>query len=661
MALVSRLLRSPSYFRQVIFLTRTRCSSLASRSVLHANHGKSNSVCSWRFLSSTSLRNAGLTTTETTTKATKPKIKSEELRRLVGLAKSEKYRLTGGIGLLFVSSAITMAIPFALGKVIDIIYGANQESMVENLTNVSLILVGIFIFGAACNFGRTYLMGVSGQRITQALRRNVYAAIIKQEVAFFDKNKTGELINRLSADTSLVSQCVTSNISDGIRSSALVVAGVSMMFYMSPQLALVGLSIVPPVAGMAILYGRFVRKISKNVQDALAQATQVAEERIANVRTVRAFGQENREFARYDERIEHVLELGYKEAKAKGIFFALTGLSGNAIIISVLYYGGLMVTESSLTAGQLSAFLLYAAYVTISLSGLSSCYSEMMKGLGASTRLWQLIDKRPDIPISGGSVIPAGQFEGSIRFRDLSFAYPTRSDAPIFNNLNLDVPAGSVTAIVGSSGSGKSTLAALLLRFYDPISGQVLVDGYPVTDLDPQWLRANIGTVSQEPSLFSCSIRENILYGANTPDSISEEQIIQAAKEANAWSFIQQCPQGLDTIVGERGVLLSGGQRQRIAIARAIVKNPRILLLDEATSALDSESESLVQEALERVMKDRTVLTIAHRLSTIRKASQIAVLERGQVVELGAYEALMSIPNGVFKKLVERQTVGLLA
>ncbi|XP_045033982.1 ATP-binding cassette sub-family B member 10, mitochondrial [Daphnia magna] len=661
MALVSRLLRSPSYFRQVIFLTRTRCSSFASRSVLHANHGKSNSVCSWRFLSSTSLRNAGLTTTETTTKATKPKIKSEELRRLVGLAKSEKYRLTGGIGLLFVSSAITMAIPFALGKVIDIIYGANQESMVENLTNVSLILVGIFIFGAACNFGRTYLMGVSGQRITQALRRNVYAAIIKQEVAFFDKNKTGELINRLSADTSLVSQCVTSNISDGIRSSALVVAGVSMMFYMSPQLALVGLSIVPPVAGMAILYGRFVRKISKNVQDALAQATQVAEERIANVRTVRAFGQENREFARYDERIEHVLELGYKEAKAKGIFFALTGLSGNAIIISVLYYGGLMVTESSLTAGQLSAFLLYAAYVTISLSGLSSCYSEMMKGLGASTRLWQLIDKRPDIPISGGSVIPAGQFEGSIRFRDLSFAYPTRSDAPIFNNLNLDVPAGSVTAIVGSSGSGKSTLAALLLRFYDPISGQVLVDGYSVTDLDPQWLRANIGTVSQEPSLFSCSIRENILYGANTPDSISEEQIIQAAKEANAWSFIQQCPQGLDTIVGERGVLLSGGQRQRIAIARAIVKNPRILLLDEATSALDSESESLVQEALERVMKDRTVLTIAHRLSTIRKASQIAVLERGQVVELGAYEALMSIPNGVFKKLVERQTVGLLA
>uniref|UniRef100_A0A0P6DVK2 ATP-binding cassette sub-family B member 10, mitochondrial n=1 Tax=Daphnia magna TaxID=35525 RepID=A0A0P6DVK2_9CRUS len=541
------------------------------------------------------------------------------------------------------------------------VIGANQESMVENLTNVSLILVGIFIFGAACNFGRTYLMGVSGQRITQALRRNVYAAIIKQEVAFFDKNKTGELINRLSADTSLVSQCVTSNISDGIRSSALVVAGVSMMFYMSPQLALVGLSIVPPVAGMAILYGRFVRKISKNVQDALAQATQVAEERIANVRTVRAFGQENREFARYDERIEHVLELGYKEAKAKGIFFALTGLSGNAIIISVLYYGGLMVTESSLTAGQLSAFLLYAAYVTISLSGLSSCYSEMMKGLGASTRLWQLIDKRPDIPISGGSVIPAGQFEGSIRFRDLSFAYPTRSDAPIFNNLNLDVPAGSVTAIVGSSGSGKSTLAALLLRFYDPISGQVLVDGYSVTDLDPQWLRANIGTVSQEPSLFSCSIRENILYGANTPDSISEEQIIQAAKEANAWSFIQQCPQGLDTIVGERGVLLSGGQRQRIAIARAIVKNPRILLLDEATSALDSESESLVQEALERVMKDRTVLTIAHRLSTIRKASQIAVLERGQVVELGAYEALMSIPNGVFKKLVERQTVGLLA
>ncbi|XP_046632752.1 ATP-binding cassette sub-family B member 10, mitochondrial-like [Daphnia pulicaria] len=660
MALVSRLFTSPSYSRQVILLVRARCSSLASRSLQPARSSKSNGGvnCSWRFFSSSSalLRNAGLKTAE----KVKPKLKSEEVRRLIGLAKPEKYRLLGGIGLLFVSSAITMVIPFAIGKVIDII-SANQESMVENLTNVSLILVGIFIFGAACNFGRTYLMSVAGERITQTMRRNVYAAIVKQDVKFFDKNQTGELVNRLSTDTTLVSKCVTANLADGIRSSALVVSAISMMFYTSPQIALVGLSIVPPVAVLTIVYGRFVKKITKKVQDALAQATQVTEERISNIRTVRAFGQEKREFERYNEQIDHVLTLGYKEAKARGTFFALTGFAGNAIIISGLYYGGLMVADSSLTVGQLSAFLLYAAYVGISMGGLSSSYSEMMKGLGASTRIWQLIDTRPDIPISGGPVIPAGQFEGSIRFRDLSFAYPTRFDVPIFNNLNLSIPAGSVTAIVGSSGSGKSTIAALLLRFYDPTSGQVLVDNHSIKDLDPQWLRANIGTVSQEPSLFSCSIRENILYGAIDPNSVSEEQVIQAAKEANAWSFIQKCPQGLDTVVGERGVLLSGGQRQRIAIARAIVKNPRILLLDEATSALDAESESLIQEALERVTKGRTVLTIAHRLSTIRKASQIAVLEHGQVVELGTYEALVSIPDGVFKKLVELQTIGLAA
>jgi len=650
MALATRLALSCSKFIHF----RTQCNlKLPLRS-------KGLNGTQWRhFFNSAKLSKDALAKTKApVTPVVKSKVKTEEFRRLLSIAEPEKYRLTGGITLLFASSAITMVIPFALGKVIDIIYSVNQETMVENLTNVSLGLVGVFIIGAVCNFGRTYLMNVSGQKITQTLRSNVYSAIVKQEVAFFDKNKTGELINRLSADTSLVSQCVTSNIAEGIRSTTLVVAGVSMMIYMSPQLALVGLSIVPPVAGMAIVYGRYVRNISKQVQDSLATATQVAEERIANIRTVRSFGQESREFKRYDDSIDMVMQLAYKEALAKGTFFSLTGFSGNAIIISVLYYGGLMVTESSLTAGQLSAFLLYAAYVAISLSGISSCFSEMMKGLGASTRLWELIDKKPAVPIIGGLTIPPHQFQGAISFEDIKFHYPSRSDVNIFEELNLNVPAGSITAVVGSSGSGKSTLASLILRFYDPNNGKVLVDGYSVTDLDPQWLRSNIGTVSQEPSLFSCSIRDNILYGAADPSSVSDEQLIQATIEANAWSFIQQCPQGLDTIVGERGVLLSGGQRQRIAIARAIIKNPRILLLDEATSALDSESESLVQEALERIMKGRTVLTIAHRLSTIRNANQIAVLERGKVVELGAYEALMAIPQGVFRRLVERQTIG---
>ncbi|XP_069698495.1 ATP-binding cassette sub-family B member 10, mitochondrial isoform X2 [Periplaneta americana] len=549
-----------------------------------------------------------------------------------------------------------MAVPFCLGKVIDVIYTSDSQKMRENLNKLSVILLGVFVVGGLCNFGRVYLMSVSGQRITQVLRKTVFGSIVKQEVAFFDKNKTGELINRLSSDTSLVSQSVTMNISDGLRSTIMVAAGVSMMFYMSPQLALVGLAIVPPIAGMAVIYGRFVRKITKSVQDSLASATQVAEERIANIRTVKAFSQESREYQMYSDKIHHVLQLAYRESLARGIFFGLTGFSGNIIILSVLYYGGVMVSDSNLTVGNLSAFLLYAGYIGVSIGGLSSFYSEMNRGLGASTRLWELVDRTPAIPVSGG-LVPTKEPEGRITFQNVSFTYPSRPDSRIIHDLTLDIPKGSITAIVGASGSGKSTLAALLLRLYDPDGGTIHLDGLPIQQLDPYWLRSHIGTVSQEPVLFSCSIRENILYGALDPSKVTEKQLIDVAKEANAYDFIcKSFPEGFDTLVGERGVMLSGGQKQRVAIARALMKNPRILLLDEATSALDAESEYLVQEALERIMKGRTVLTIAHRLSTIRNADQIAVLEQGHLVEKGTYSELLSIENGVFRKLIQHQT-----
>ncbi|OXA59539.1 ATP-binding cassette sub-family B member 10, mitochondrial [Folsomia candida] len=586
----------------------------------------------------------------------KKTVPKKEFGRLLSLAKSEKWTLTGAITLLLVSSVVTMSIPFCLGKVIDIIYtGDNPETTKDNLKKVSLALLGVFLIGGLCNFGRTYLMQLSGQRITNKMRTNVFSSILKQDIAFFDKNKTGELINRLSADTSLVSQSVTMNISDGLRSTFMITAGVGMMIYVSPKLAIVGLSIVPPVAGMAIMYGRYVRNITKKVQDSLATATQVAEERISNIRTVRAFSQEGLENRIYENRITELMQLAYKEALAKGIFFGMTGLSGNFIILSVLYYGGAMVSDHTITVGALSAFLLYAAYTGVALGGLSSFYSEMMKGLGASTRLWELIDRQPSIPLSGGIVMK--ELEGNIKFTNVSFAYQTRADAPIFSNVNLSIPAGSILAIVGASGSGKSTLGSLLLRYYDPTSGVISIDGTNISDLDPHFLRQQIGTVSQEPILFSCSIRDNILYGAMHPEEVSEERIHEVAQEANALDFILKFPQKFDTVVGERGIMLSGGQRQRIAIARALIKNPRILLFDEATSALDASSEHLVQEALERVAKNRTVISIAHRLSTIRNADNIAVLSEGKFVEVGAYEDLMTIENGMFRKLVERQTI----
>ncbi|XP_063868346.1 ATP-binding cassette sub-family B member 10, mitochondrial-like [Scylla paramamosain] len=596
-----------------------------------------------------------------TAAATTPKLQPpsmSEIRRLFALAKPERWTLAYAIGLLSVSSTITMSVPFALGHVIDLIYTADGgQAMSGGLQRVCLALTGVFLTGAAANFGRVYLMNVAGQRITKSLRVSVFSSIMHQETAFFDHTKTGELVNRLSADTALVSQAVTANISDGLRSTVMALAGVGMMFYMSPELAMVGLSIVPPVALSAVFYGRYVKNITRKVQDTLAAATQVAEERIGNVRTVRAFGSEAREVERYRARAEEVLQMTYRESFARGVFFGLTGLSGNVIILSVLYYGGGLVTDSALTVGQLSSFLLYAAYIGIALGGLSSFYSEMNRGLGASTRLFQLMDRKPEMPTSGGIQLPPEAFRGEVNFSSVDFAYPTRPDMAIFKGLDLNVPAGNVVAVVGSSGSGKSTIGSLLLRLYDPQAGEVTVDGVPLTQLDPTWLRSMIGSVSQEPVLFSTTIRENLLYGVEETEAVTEEVLLAAVKEANALGFVQSFPAGLDTLVGERGIMLSGGQKQRIAIARALITNPRILLLDEATSALDAESENLVQAALERLMEGRTVIIIAHRLSTIKNANQIAVLDNGVVVELGSYSQLMALTDGMFRKLVEWQTI----
>ncbi|XP_048240807.1 ATP-binding cassette sub-family B member 10, mitochondrial-like isoform X2 [Haliotis rufescens] len=584
-----------------------------------------------------------------------PKI--SDVKRLIGLAKPERLKLAGALGLLVVSSGVTMAVPFCIGKVIDIIYTASQEGkMEEKLNSLCQILLVVFLLGGVANFGRVYLMTVAGQNIVKRLREKLFNSVMKQEIGFFDKTKTGELINRLSADASLVGQSVTNNISDGLRSIAQAVGGVGMMVYVSAKLTAISLGIVPPVALVSIIYGRYVRNITKQVQTSLADATQLAEEKVGNIRTVRAFAQEEKECAAYDQKISHVLKLSYKEALARGIFWGFTGMSGNVIVLSVFYYGGLMMTESQMTVGELSAFLLYAAYVGVSMGGLTTFYTELMRGLGASSRLWQLVDREPRIPVAAG-LSPSMSPQGNINFNNINFHYPSRPETTIFSDLSLNVPSGSVTAVVGPSGSGKSTLGSLLLRMYDPTQGSVQLDGQDIRELNPTWLRNQIGTVSQEPVLFSCSIAENIGYSASNPTAVTDDQIITAAKQANAYNFIQSFPEGFQTLVGERGHMLSGGQRQRVAIARAILKDPKILLLDEATSALDAESEYLVQEALDRLMVGRTVITIAHRLSTIKTANQIAVINDGCIVEAGSYDELMLLTDGMFRRLVERQTI----
>lgn len=369
-------------------------------------------------------------------------------------------------------------------------------------------------------------------------------------------------------DTQLVSYALTRNLSDGLRSAVMSVAGVSMMFYVSPKLAVLGLAIVPPIAGLAIVYGRFLKNISRDIQDSLTSLNTIAEERISNIRTVKAFAKEIDEVKRYNFQLENLLKVCYKESLYRGIFFGLTGFSGNAIILSVLYYGGTMVSDLSLTVGSLSAFLIYAAYVGISLNGLSSFYSELNKALGANMRLVELIEREPAIPISGGKV-PENQLSGDIEFQNVSFAYPTRINAWVLKNFSLKVPKCMVIAIVGSSGCGKSTVASLLLRLYDPNSGCILLDNHDLRSLDPAWVKSQISIVSQEPVLFSGTIRENILYGLEDPTKCDVEQV---AKRAHVLEFTKNMPDGLDTLVGERGITLSGGQRQRVAIARALIK-----------------------------------------------------------------------------------------
>ncbi|CAD5121263.1 DgyrCDS9794 [Dimorphilus gyrociliatus] len=594
---------------------------------------------------------------EETKKALKPngtkknaQLSKSDLSRLFSLAKPERARLISAIGLLFISSGVTLAVPYGIGRVLDIIYTTQtEEERQKRLNEFCGLLLGIFIIGAVGNIGRFYLMQSSAQRIAKRFRERIYSAIVNQKMEFFDKRKTGELINRLSADTQLVSYSVTMNISDGLRSLCSIVGGVGMMLWTSAQLSLVGLSIVPAVAIGSIMYGRFLKKMTKKVQDALAESTHVAEERLSNMITVKSFAKESDEVVRYSDKLQQVLKLQLKETSMSAAFWGFTGLSGNVIVLSVFYYGGIMMSTSSLTMGDLSSFLLYAAYVGVALGGLSSFYSELMRGTGASQRLFQLLDSKGEKETETKSSRPV--LLGDLKFENVTFHYSSRPDANVLNNMNLVLRAGISTALVGPSGCGKSSIVALLLKLYTPESGLINLNGHNLSDMDTDYLRENISYVPQEPTLFSMSVEENIKYGK---PNATEEEVKEALENACALNFVNAFPDGLQTLVGERGAQLSGGQKQRIALARALIKKPDILILDEATSALDTHSEQRVHDNLRKIMKNKTVITIAHRLSTIKQADNIVVLEKGKVAEEGSFHELIR-SNGLFKDLTQRQ------
>ena len=565
--------------------------------------------------------------------------------RLLSLARPEARSLIIGTAALTVGSAIALSYPLVVRQLID---GITPGGGTDAVDSAVIALLVLFAIGAALGAVRSWYFTVAGERVVARLRKDLYASLIRQEVGFFDKRRTGELTNRLSADTTVLQNTVTVNISMGLRFTILSLGAVAFLFYTSWKLTLVTLLLVPVVAIAAGLTGRRLRKLSLNVQDALAASTAHAEETLAGVRTVRAFAAEEQESARYDEVVEASFQIAKRRATAVAAFRGVIGFAGYATIAVVHWYGGHLLADGSMTIGALTSYLLYTLTVAFSLGAVSGLYEDFMKALGASERVFELLDRVPALS-SGSKTLTSP--DGAVSLDNVTFAYPTRPGVNVLQGVSLNLRPGEQVALVGPSGGGKSTVAALLSRFYDPAEGQIRLDGVPLVDLDADWLRRQVGVVSQEPVLFATSISDNIAYGA---PGMSQDQIEGAARMANAHDFISALPDGYDTPVGERGVRLSGGQKQRVAIARALLKDPTILTLDEATSALDAESEHLVQEALARLMEGRTTLVIAHRLSTVRDADRVIVVDKGRVVETGTHDTLIEA-EGLYHKLVERQ------
>ncbi|KAJ2782753.1 ATP-binding cassette permease mdl1 [Coemansia interrupta] len=543
--------------------------------------------------------------------------------RLFRMAQPEYKMLGGAVGLLFVSSGVSMAIPFSMGKIIDMVTSAGA-AIPFGLSPAQAFggLAAVFAVGALANAGRIFLIRTAGERMIARLRRELFGGVVRQDMAFFDSSRTGDLVSRLSTDTAVVSKSITNNVSDGLRAAISAVAGVAMMVVVSPKLTGVMLGIIPPVALWGVVYGRFVRRLSRDTQQAVGALSKVAEERLGNVRTVQAFSGERAEVARFDGEAQRILGLARREAAASALFFGGNGLAGNLAVVAFLALGGRMVLRGEISVGDMASVMMYSGYVGMSLGGLTAFYSEAMKGVGAGSRLLELLDRRPAIDADADA--PGVRLAAPLRtiaFDGVGFHYPSRADATVLRGLSLEIAAGTHVAIAGPSGRGKSTLAALLLRFYDPTQGRVLVDGHDLRTLQLHAWRQRLALVPQEPALFAGSIRDNLLYGnAEATDA----QLVDALRRADAWQFVERFPAQMDTYVGERGVALSGGQRQRVAIARALLRQPEVLVLDEATSALDGTREARVLAALHgeqaRGARPMTVVTVAHRASTLRPA-----------------------------------------
>ncbi|CAK7208238.1 ATP-binding cassette permease mdl1 [Sporothrix curviconia] len=580
-----------------------------------------------------------------------------EVWRLIRIARPEFRWLAVAFVFLLFSSGVSMSIPFSVGRLLDLATkGGVDDVRILGLTmNQFFVAFGaVLTVGAFASFLRIIILRIVGERVVSRLRAQLYRRTYTQDAEFFDANRVGDLISRLSSDTVIVGKSITHNLSDGMRAIVSGSAGLVAMLWLSPKLTSILLIMFPPIAVGAVVYGRVIRNISRRIQRNLGTLTKIAEERLGNIRTSQAFAGEVQEIARYNKQVRKIFSLGRREALISASYFGANGWMGNMTILALLIVGGNLVRYGSMSVGDLTSFMMYTAFAGSSLFGISGFYSELMKGAGAATRLFELLDRDPGIHTTVGTKVKSAQ--GPIRFSNVTFAYPTRPAVNIFQGLDFTIPSGSNVCIVGPSGGGKSTVASLMLRFYDPSQGSITINGVDLKSMNVKTLRRRIGMVAQEPVLFSGTIAENISYGK---PAATRGDIIAAAQKANC-QFISDFPDGLETHVGPRGAQLSGGQKQRIAIARALLKDPDILILDEATSALDAESETLVNAALAELLKGRsTTISIAHRLSTIKRSDQIIVLSnQGTVAETGRYADLSADPSSAFSRLMEWQMNG---